>query len=82
MLQPRVAAGIAIRQREHIDAVEFLARGDYPAGAGDHRAAKRCGGDGRLDRGIWHAGSLRPAALRRLLRRSNATMSAAAASTL
>ena len=78
-----VAAGIAVGHREHVDAVEFVAGRDHPAGARDQRPAQRRGGHVRgVGDGHGHAHSLRSMGAQCLLRCSNATMRAGSASTL
>ena len=78
-----VAAGIAVGHREHVDAVEFVAGRDHPAGARDQRPAQRRGGHvGGVGSGHGHARSLRSMGAQCLLRRNNATFLACPASTL
>ena len=79
----QVAAGVAVRHREHVDAVELVTGCDHPPGAGDEGATQGGGGDGRgCSGGFGHDGSLPSGAGIRLLRRSIATFRAVPASTL
>lgn len=82
-VEGEVAAGIAVGHREHVDAVEFVAGRDHPAGARDQRPAQHRGGHvGGVGSGHGHARSLRSMGAQCLLRRNNAAFLACPASTL
>jgi len=83
----KIAAGIAIGDREHVDAVQFLAGRDHPVRTRDHRPPQagrshRGGrGDGRV-RLQRHGPQSAAARWRRPLRRSIAVVRGVSASTL